>query len=36
VRCAHHREIKVGTLSGVPKQAGITADEFLVALGKKT
>jgi predicted RNA binding protein YcfA (HicA-like mRNA interferase family) len=30
----NHREIKVGTLSGVLKQAGITADEFLIALGK--
>jgi predicted RNA binding protein YcfA (HicA-like mRNA interferase family) len=30
----NHREIKIGTLSGVLKQAGITADEFLVALGK--
>jgi predicted RNA binding protein YcfA (HicA-like mRNA interferase family) len=23
-----HRELKVGTLSGVLKQAGVTADEF--------
>ena len=27
-----HRELKVGTLSGVLKQAGITADEFVQAL----
>ena len=27
-----HRELKVGTLSGVLKQAGITADEFMQAL----
>lgn len=27
-----HREIKVGTLSGVLKQAGVTADEFMQAL----
>jgi predicted RNA binding protein YcfA (HicA-like mRNA interferase family) len=32
----NHREIKIGTLNGVLKQAGITSDEFLVALGKKT
>jgi predicted RNA binding protein YcfA (HicA-like mRNA interferase family) len=35
----NHREIKVGTLSGtlsgILKQAGITADEFLAALRKK-
>ena len=30
----NHREIKIGTLNGVLKQAGITGDEFLVALGK--
>ncbi len=28
-----HREIKIGTLSSVIKQAGITADEFIKALG---
>lgn len=27
-----HRELKVGTLSGVLKQAGVTADEFLQAI----
>ncbi len=27
-----HRELKIGTLSGVLKQAGITADEFNQAL----
>jgi predicted RNA binding protein YcfA (HicA-like mRNA interferase family) len=27
-----HREIKVGTLSGILKQAGISADEFIQAL----
>jgi predicted RNA binding protein YcfA (HicA-like mRNA interferase family) len=27
-----HRELKVGTLSGVLKQAGVTADEFSKAL----
>ena len=32
----NHSEIKIGTLSGVLKQAGITPEEFLVALGKKT
>lgn len=30
----NHREIKVGTLAGVLKQAGVTAEEFLVALRK--
>ena len=28
----NHREIKPGTLAGVLKQAGISADEFLGAL----
>jgi predicted RNA binding protein YcfA (HicA-like mRNA interferase family) len=27
-----HRELKIGTLSGVLKQAGITTDEFTEAL----
>jgi predicted RNA binding protein YcfA (HicA-like mRNA interferase family) len=27
-----HRELKVGTLTGVLKQAGVTPDEFLAAL----
>ena len=27
-----HREIKVGTLSGVLKQAGVSTDEFVSAL----
>ena len=30
----NHREIKVGTLGGVLKQGGVTAEEFLVALRK--
>lgn len=30
----NHREIKLGTLGGVLKQAGISADEFLEALRK--
>ena len=28
----NHRELKVGTLSGVLKQAGLTAEEFISAL----
>jgi predicted RNA binding protein YcfA (HicA-like mRNA interferase family) len=28
----NHRELKVGTLSGVLKQAGVTAEEFIEAL----
>lgn len=28
----NHRELKVGTLSGVLKQAGLTAEEFIDAL----
>ncbi|MGH8313504.1 MAG: type II toxin-antitoxin system HicA family toxin [Gammaproteobacteria bacterium] len=28
----NHREIKIGTLSGILKQAGLTADEFIRAL----
>ena len=28
----NHREVKVGTLSGVLKQAGVTAEEFIAAL----
>jgi predicted RNA binding protein YcfA (HicA-like mRNA interferase family) len=27
-----HREIKIGTLGGVLKQAGISAEEFIAAL----
>ena len=30
----NHREIKLGTLGGILKQAGISADEFLEALRK--
>ena len=30
----NHREIKVGTLGGVLKQAGVSADEFFEALRK--
>lgn len=32
----NHRELKVGTLSGVLKQAGLTAEEFLQALRSHT
>jgi len=27
-----HREVKVGTLSGVLKQAGVSAEEFIASL----
>ena len=27
-----HREVKIGTLSGVLRQAGVTADEFIAVL----
>ncbi|MEO6995568.1 MAG: type II toxin-antitoxin system HicA family toxin [Lacunisphaera sp.] len=27
-----HREVKIGTLSGILRQAGVTADEFIAAL----
>jgi len=27
-----HREVKVGTLAGILRQAGITAEEFIAAL----
>jgi len=27
-----HREVKIGTLAGLLRQAGVTADEFLKAL----
>lgn len=30
----NHREIKVGTLGGVLKQAGVGAEEFIEALRK--
>lgn len=30
----NHKEVKVGTLSGVLKQAGVSAEEFLEALRK--
>lgn len=30
----NHREVKIGTLGGVLKQAGIGAEEFLEALRK--
>lgn len=29
---SNHREIKIGTLSGILKQAGLTAEEFIRAL----
>lgn len=32
----NHRELKVGTLSGVLKQAGLTKEEFINALRSKT
>nr|VFK12279.1 MAG: Predicted RNA binding protein YcfA, dsRBD-like fold, HicA-like mRNA interferase family [Candidatus Kentron sp. LPFa] len=28
----NHRELKIGTLSGILKQAGVSADEFMEAL----
>lgn len=28
----NHRELKVGTLNGILKQAGVSPDEFLAAL----
>ena len=28
----NHREVKIGTLAGVLRQAGISADEFIAAL----
>jgi len=28
----NHRELKIGTLSSVLKQAGVSADEFMAAL----
>ena len=30
----NHREVKIGTLSGVLKQAGVSPEEFLAAIGK--
>ena len=27
-----HRDVKIGTLSGVLRQAGVTAEEFIAAL----
>ena len=30
----NHREIRVGTLSGILKQAGVNVDEFIEALRK--
>jgi hypothetical protein len=32
LRSANHRELKTGTLAGVLKQAGITAEQFVEAL----
>jgi predicted RNA binding protein YcfA (HicA-like mRNA interferase family) len=29
-----HKELKTGTLAGILRQAGITADEFLEAMNK--
>ncbi|QXL84825.1 type II toxin-antitoxin system HicA family toxin [Comamonas sp. NLF-1-9] len=31
----NHRELKVGTLAGALKQAGVTAEEFMNALRRK-
>jgi predicted RNA binding protein YcfA (HicA-like mRNA interferase family) len=28
----NHRELKIGTLAGILKQAGVSADEFIAAL----
>jgi predicted RNA binding protein YcfA (HicA-like mRNA interferase family) len=28
----NHREMKIGTLNGIPKQAGVSVDEFIAAL----
>jgi len=28
----NHKEIRIGTLSGILKQAGVSVDEFIVAL----
>jgi predicted RNA binding protein YcfA (HicA-like mRNA interferase family) len=28
----NHRELKIGTLSGILKQAGVSVDEFIAAL----
>ena len=28
----NHRELKLGTLTGILKQAGVSADEFIAAL----
>jgi predicted RNA binding protein YcfA (HicA-like mRNA interferase family) len=30
----NHRQVKLGTLNGVLKQAGVSADDFLLALRK--
>ena len=30
----NHREIKMGTLSGILKQAGVSAEEFIETLRK--
>ena len=30
----NHKEVKVGTVNGVLRQAGVSADEFSKALGK--
>jgi predicted RNA binding protein YcfA (HicA-like mRNA interferase family) len=32
----NHREVKIGTLSGVLKQAGVSSDEFVSALRERT
>ena len=32
LRCAHHRGVKTGTLSGLLKQAGVSVDDFVNAL----
>jgi predicted RNA binding protein YcfA (HicA-like mRNA interferase family) len=30
-----HKEIKIGTLAGILKQADVSADEFIAALNQK-
>jgi hypothetical protein len=32
----NHLEVKIGTLSGVLKQAGVSSDEFMAALRERT
>ena len=32
----NHREVKIGTLSGILKQAGVSSAEFMTALRERT